>query len=160
MYFFQKREYSKPYKTRNMAQKKKYTLFAYHFNKYRLHAGFETLVQFGEALAKEGYAYEDSLFSRWKKGDRIPRERKLILAIIKVFIKYDSLKTKKEANYLLAVLNQRDLTPTEEGELFTYIYKPLKDSILRETQKDDSRILNSLYYSIISKNRYNPVIKN
>jgi len=72
-----------------------YKKFSEVFNKYRLKAQFETLAQFGEALAREGFHYEDSMFSRWKNGHREPKRRKLILAIIRVFIKYKSITCKR-----------------------------------------------------------------
>lgn len=79
--------------------------FKHLFNKYRLRAGFETLNDFGNKLASEGYAYEDSMFSRWKHGTRIPKNRKIILAMIKIFIRYHGINTVEEANDLLYSLD-------------------------------------------------------
>ena len=58
------------------------------FKKLRLKAEFATLSEFGKALADEGLPYEDSIFSRWQKGNRAPKDRKLlfILAIIGIIL--------------------------------------------------------------------------
>jgi len=92
------------------------------FNKYRLKSQFETLSEFGEALAREGFVYEDSIFSRWKNGDRFPTKRTLLLAIIKVFIKHKGINQPQEANELLLTAAQPSLTIQEQTEVFKYYY--------------------------------------
>lgn len=79
------------------------------FEYYRLKAGFSTLGLFGQALAEEGYVYEDSIFSKWKSGDRMPRDRELVLALIKTFVKKGGIKSVEEANNFLTSLDFRSL---------------------------------------------------
>jgi hypothetical protein len=132
---------------------KKYKNFAALFNSYRLKAGYETLVQFAAALSEEGYAYEDSIFSRWKNGDRIPRNRKVILAVIKLFIKRGVISSKKQVNNFLLSLDQRDLTDFEAHQLFTYQIKKLPDIILHDN-------MSLIYYSTLLPNPENLYLKN
>jgi len=87
------------------------------FKKYRLKSEFETLSQFGDALAEEGFVYEDSIFSHWQKGDRLPHQRELLLSILNVFIKRGAMTDVKEANLLLMSLGQRDLSQNELNSL-------------------------------------------
>lgn len=93
-------------------------LFGQLFTKFRLKAEFLTLAEFGKALAEEGLLYEDSIFSRWQKGNRIPRDRRVLLTIIKVFIKRKGIYTVSDANLLLESAMQGYLTASEEKELF------------------------------------------
>lgn len=87
------------------------------FLKFRLKSGFSTLSEFGEVLSREGFIYEDSLFSRWQKGTRTPRDRKLLITLVKIFIKRGGLTNLKEANSLLVSAEQGYLT---EIELFEF----------------------------------------
>ena len=91
--------------------------FAQLFKKYRLRAEFETISAFGDALAKEGYFYEESIFSHWQKGTRVPSDRKLLLTIIKIFIQRSAIQTQEEANELLAAAGLGYLTKDEEKKL-------------------------------------------
>ncbi len=90
------------------------------FKKFRLRSEFSTLSRFGDALAKEGFIYEDSLYSHWQKNVRIPKDRKLLLAIIKVFIKNNGLTTIKAANDLLDSAGQGYLTNEELAAFETH----------------------------------------
>src|SRR4051812_18802780 len=92
--------------------------FRVFFNRYRLRAGCETLGQFGDMLADEGFIYDDSMFSHWKTGRRIPRKRKVVLAILIVFIRYNALTTVEESNALLASLGLCGLNAQERHRLF------------------------------------------
>jgi len=83
------------------------------FKKFRLRSEFSTLSQFGDALAKESFIYEDSIYSHWQKSVRIPKDRKLLLTIIKIFIERKGITTIKEANSLLDSSGQKNLTDEE-----------------------------------------------
>lgn len=83
------------------------------FKKFRLKAEFYTLSEFAEALALEGFVYEDSIFSHWQKNNRIPKSRNLILTIIKIFINKGGITSIKEANLLLESAKQGDLMDLE-----------------------------------------------
>jgi len=85
------------------------TSFGALFKKFRLKSGISTLSEFGNLMAKEGLVYEDSLFSHWQKGDRIPKDRKTLTSLLNIFVKYYGISTLEEANTLLASANQRNL---------------------------------------------------
>lgn len=87
------------------------------FKKYRLKSEFSTLSQFGNALAQEGFIYEDSIYSHWQKNVRVPKDRKLLLAIIKIFIDRDGMTSIKEANGFLDSVGQGYLTNEELASL-------------------------------------------
>lgn len=93
--------------------------FSELFKKYRLRSEFETLSQFGDALAEEGFIYEDSIFSHWQKGNRAPKQRELLITLLNLFIKKKGVKTENEANQFLASLGQRDLNEEEKKYLFS-----------------------------------------
>lgn len=90
--------------------------FSELFKKYRLRAEFETFTAFGDVLSEKGYIYEDSIFSHWQKGTRIPSSRHLVLKIIEIFIERDALRTRIEANEFLASAGMGYLTDKETGE--------------------------------------------
>ncbi len=83
------------------------------FKKYRLRSGFATLNEFGKALSGEGYIFEDSLLSRWQRGSRIPRDRKVLISILKIFLQKKSIKTLKETNTFLGSAGQGYITESE-----------------------------------------------
>lgn len=92
---------------------KKPKLFGELFKRLRLRAGFETLAALSKVLADYGYVYEDSTFSRWQRGNRIPASRKTIITIIKVFAENQGISTLVEANRLLESAGQGFLTDGE-----------------------------------------------
>lgn len=83
------------------------------FRKFRLKAEFSSLHEFGQALADEGFIYEDSSLSRWQNGSRIPTNRKLLTAIIKILINKNGISSLREANMLLESAGQGYLTENE-----------------------------------------------
>ncbi|OGG10608.1 hypothetical protein A2699_01815 [Candidatus Gottesmanbacteria bacterium RIFCSPHIGHO2_01_FULL_43_15] len=91
--------------------------FADLFRKYRLKSELATLSDFGSALAEEGKVYEDSIFSHWQKGKRIPHNRDVLFAILKVFVQKSGVTTLLEANQFLAAASQRDLSEDESLQL-------------------------------------------
>jgi hypothetical protein len=92
--------------------------FSELFKKYRLRSEFETYSTFGKALACKGYFYEDSIFSHWQKGKRIPSNRHLILKLIEIFLERRSITTKREANEFIASTGLGYLTEKERLMLF------------------------------------------
>lgn len=92
--------------------------FSYLFKKYRLKAEFETFADFGNALSGRGYFYENSIFSHWQKGTRIPTNRKLLLAILQIFVDKDAIQSFEEANEFLASVGLGYLTEGEKGTFF------------------------------------------
>ena len=91
--------------------------FAQLFKKYRLLSEFETLREFADALAEEGKVYDESLFSHWKKGTRIPKDRHLILDVLRLFVKRKGIITVNDANEFLQACGQGNLDKNEVAKL-------------------------------------------
>src|SRR3989344_7375906 len=87
--------------------------FSALFKKYRLKAEFATLSALGIALAEKGLIYEDSIFSHWQKGTRIPQSRNILLKLIELFAGRDVIRTAAQANEFLASAGQGYLTEDE-----------------------------------------------
>ncbi|MDQ3099650.1 MAG: hypothetical protein M3Q44_07950 [bacterium] len=87
--------------------------FGQLFHHYRLKSGLDTYAKFGQALAEEGFVYEDSIFSKWKNGERVPRDRKILLGILKIFVQNKAIIHTKEANEFLTLVGLRDLDDSE-----------------------------------------------
>lgn len=87
--------------------------FSSFFKRFRLKSGFATLSDFGDALAEKGFVFENSLFSHWQKANRIPKNRSLLIIIIKIFIEKGGIESIKEANSFLESTGQGYLTESE-----------------------------------------------
>jgi len=72
------------------------------FKKYRLRAEFATFSELGMALAEKGLIYEDSIFSHWQKGARIPQNRTVLLKLLEIFIERNAILTLDQANQFLS----------------------------------------------------------
>ena len=90
-----------------------HSTFGELFKKYRLKSEFSTLSQFGNALAQEGFIYEDSIYSHWQKNIRVPKDRKLLLTLIKIFTEKGGVLTMNDANAFLESAGQGYLTNEE-----------------------------------------------
>lgn len=97
----------------NNKMTKKRLTFGELFKKYRLKSEFSTLTQFGNALAREGFIYEDSIYSHWQKNVRIPKNRALLLILIKIFIEKGGIQSIRDANIFLESAGQGYLTREE-----------------------------------------------
>ena len=93
--------------------------FAELFKRYRLRAEFKTLCEFGTALAEEGIIYENSIFTHWQNGKRIPKDRTLLLTIIKIFIQRRAILSMEQANEFLASTGLGYLTNYENQNLLS-----------------------------------------
>src|SRR3989344_4146914 len=91
--------------------------FASLFHKYRLKAEFATLSELGTALAEKGLVYEDSTFSRWQNGNRIPHSRNILLKLIGIFMERKAIVTVGQANEFLASAHQGYLSDEERTEI-------------------------------------------
>jgi len=100
--------------------------FGERFKIFRLKSGLSSLSEFNKALTEEGFIFEDSIFSRWQKGNRIPKDRKLILTVIKIFIKKGSITSVKEVNNFLDSANQGYLTELELQTITKFFIVPIK----------------------------------
>lgn len=92
---------------------KKQLVFSTLFKKYRLRSEIETLAEFADLLASEGMSYAISLFTRWQNGQRVPTDRRALLAMIKIFVRRGGINSVDEANELLECLDMRDLKGDE-----------------------------------------------
>lgn len=72
------------------------------FKKYRLKSEISTLSEFGKAMTEKGLIYEDSIFSHWQKGTRIPSDRNILLKLLNIFIERKAITTVGEANDFLS----------------------------------------------------------
>jgi hypothetical protein len=91
--------------------------FGFLFRELRFKAGIFTLSQFARLLEEEGYYYEESIFSHWQQNRRIPYNRSLLIAIIKLFIKNNAISVLDEANLFLEAARQGYLTDNEKSYL-------------------------------------------
>lgn len=103
------------------------------FKKYRLKAGFATLSSLGMVLADKGLIYEDSIFSHWQKGDRLPN-RGALLKLLEIFAQRHSIRSLNEANEFLASTGEGYLTREEANELlaatgFGYLTKQEEEKL-------------------------------
>lgn len=96
-----------------MMSKGDYSLFRSIFKKYRLLSEIETLSKFADLMAEKGWVYDESLFSHWQKGTRVPKDRKLLLKILELFVQRGGVKTADEAHLFLASAGLGNLTPAE-----------------------------------------------
>lgn len=94
-------------------------LFGSLFRKYRLRSECETLADFGDLLQEYGYFYEHSLFSHWQKGSRVPRDRDLLMAVIRLFVQKKAIRTRAEITQFLEAAGHPGLT-TEEVQTLPY----------------------------------------
>ncbi len=86
------------------------------FKKYRLKAEISTLSAFGHLLAEKGFNYEDSIFSHWQNGTRIPQYRNILIKLLEIFNERGVLTSVEQANEFLASANQGYLTKQETAK--------------------------------------------
>jgi len=87
------------------------------FKKYRLKAEFSTLSQLGLALAEKGFIYEDSIFSHWQSGTRIPQNRIVLLKLLEIFVDKKAITTLNQANEFLSSAKQGYLSEKESQKI-------------------------------------------
>lgn len=100
--------------------------FGHLFKKFRLRAGFATLSEFGKTLSDEGLIFEDSIFSHWQKGNRIPKKRCVLLTLIKIFMDRSGISSLKEAHQLLESTGQGYLTEEELRKITQSLHASLQ----------------------------------
>jgi len=91
--------------------------FSELFKKYRLRSEFEKLSDLGNALAEKGLYYEDSIFSHWQKGTRVPTNRNLLLILLNIFIEKKAITSLDEVNEFFDSVNHGYLTHEEIKKL-------------------------------------------
>ncbi|PIS15459.1 hypothetical protein COT62_03605 [Candidatus Roizmanbacteria bacterium CG09_land_8_20_14_0_10_41_9] len=87
------------------------------FRKFRLKSGFSSLREFGDILAKKGFTFEDSLFSHWQKNTRLPKDRKLLLTLIEIFLEREGISSARDINSFLESAGQGCLTEQESTSI-------------------------------------------
>lgn len=88
------------------------------FWKYRVKAGFKTLSQIGDSFATQGLILENSIFSHWQRGSRIPTHRNIIITLIKILISRNAISSVTDANLILESAGHGYITKSEAVELF------------------------------------------
>ncbi len=112
--------------------------FAGLFKRYRLRSQIDTLSRFGDLFAEEGMIYENSLFTRWQNGQRIPRDRRTLLALIRLFVKRKGIVSLEEANGLLESVGLCDLNAQEINNLGTTLLDLNKKNIYAKRRSVNS----------------------
>ncbi len=88
--------------------------FSEAFKKLRLESHIESIRELCELLVGFDFILEESTMSRWQNGSRIPKNRMLLLALIKIFAIRGAISTIEEANKLLTLAHLLPLTDEEE----------------------------------------------
>ena len=84
------------------------------FKKYRLRSEFDTLAELADELFTQGLIYDQSVFSRWQKGERIPNERKVLLVLIKLFVQKGGIVSLDEIDEFLHAAGKAGLMYEEQ----------------------------------------------
>ena len=84
----------------------------------RLDAGFHTLQSFSQELAVYGLEIDPSLLSHWQRGARLPKDRQVILLLLRVLIAHQGIKTPEAANTFCEAAGMGFLTDREQYSLF------------------------------------------
>src|SRR3972149_9372266 len=87
--------------------------FGQLFKKFRLRSGFYSLSEFCNALAEKGFVFEESLFSHWQRNTRVPKDRRLLLVLINLFLERGGVSSINDMNMLMASAHQGYLTEQE-----------------------------------------------
>lgn len=103
------------------------------FKKFRLRSGFATLRGFGDVLSEKGFLFEDSLFSHWQKNTRVPKNRRLLLTIVEIFLEKGGITSIRDVNLFLESVSQRSLT--EQETTYFSEHKPKLFSLLNCEKK-------------------------
>lgn len=91
--------------------------FSEVFKKLRLQAGIDSLRELCELLIGFDFVLEESTLSRWQNGSRVPKNRKLILGLVKIFAIRQAISTVEDANRLLYLAGLVPLSDEEAKEL-------------------------------------------
>ena len=83
------------------------------FKMYRLKSGISTLRELCDAIADEGLLIEESTLSRWQNGSRLPRDRKVLISLLKIFIVNNAITLSRDANEFLLSAEQEKLSKEE-----------------------------------------------
>jgi hypothetical protein len=87
------------------------------FRRYRLRAEFSTLSSLSDALCAKGIIQDESLYSHWQRGSRVPHQRHLLLCLLEIFVERRAMSSLEEANEFLASAGMGYLTNEEMDRL-------------------------------------------
>lgn len=125
------------------------------FKKFRLRSEIETLTAFGNLLAEKGFSYETSLFTRWQNGQRVPRNRKILLTMVEVFVRRGGIQTEEEITTFLAMANQRDLNDRERLYYQQFFHNHMSLSLPKSDPHfvGRERIIKDILHDLLHKKR-------
>lgn len=122
--------------------------FADLLRSYRYLSGLSTLQDLSDALNDEGIFLGISELSRWQTGKRQPKDRQVILTILKVFIKANAVTSTHQADVLCEAAGMGCLTTQEKEALFTHKFKTLN---LDDIQRVDT--LSNYYLQFLAQSQ-------
>ncbi len=99
--------------------------FAKLFKQYRLKSGISTLKEFNSLLREYGYKFEESILSKWQNGSRVPKDRKLVIEILKIFTKNGCNLSTEDMDNFLIVTNLPALSKDEKMEISPALVNPI-----------------------------------
>lgn len=121
------------------------------FKDFRLKSGFSSVSKFCEALAKEGYFYEESLFFHWQNNTRIPKDRNFLYTIMLVLVKNGGITSLTDVNGLFESANQGYITKLEEKFLWPHMYAQQLKFARSLTEVIDHKSYKELMFSTDNK---------
>lgn len=124
------------------------------FKKYRLKAEISTLSEFGKLLSEKGLVYEDSIFSHWQKGDRIPN-RATLIKLIEIFSERQGIKTLQQSNEFLESAGEGYLTEKEAKKIY---FSPQENVPFQLPKQIDNFTGREVLIREISKKTYGEII--
>lgn len=101
------------------------------FKTLRLRGSFFTLQDLTAALDTEGLHIDPTLLSHWQRGARLPKDREIILFLLKVLIKGRGILSLQEANLFCASAGMGYLTD-QEAQLFFPHQKTISTSSMHK----------------------------
>lgn len=93
--------------------------FSILFKEYRKRTRLTSLDRFGDALADTGLVFDNSTFSNWQRGTRIPRDRRTLIGILRTLYRHHGIRSPQEANVLLEAAGSGYLSPKEQDLVFS-----------------------------------------
>lgn len=137
---------------------KKNKQFSELFKEYRLRSGISSLEELADEINNLGYALDPSQMSHWQRGARLPKDRNIILSLIKIFVKNKGITSISEANSVTESVGYGFLTDQELNDVFGKTY-PLSAKFSEETKKFPSLKVHFMGAIDGDKDSYKVIIK-
>lgn len=103
---------------------------------FRLRSGLHRLSDFSEILFLSGLDLSNSELSRWQTDQRLPKDRRTLLVVVRTLATAGGLKFIGEANQLLEAAGQGNLTAHELFDLFTQTSILVENACSRGIDRD------------------------